>query len=492
MIQQGFTPYLPSWEYIADSEPHVFGNRVYLFGSHDKFGGKKFCENNYVCWSASVEELSNWKCEGVIYRKEQDPDNRDGKRQMWAPDVTQGPDGRFYLYYCLSGDHGDIPVSIAVCDTPCGNYEFYGHVQDKTGARLGCRAGDKTAFDPAVLVDDGRIWLYCGNGPQQFCPDKENRKASLCVELESDMRTMRTEPKSLIPTLHNAEGTEFAGHEFFEASSIRKFGEKYYFIYSTVHCHELVYAVSNRPDGDFHYAGVLISNGDLRSEDGVTMALNSRPNPKVKAYMGNNHGSIVEIKGKYYIFYHRHTNRNLHTRQSCAQQIQMDKTGHFYQAELNSRGFTNGALPGVGRYEARIACHLYSKKGAMFSAHPLVQNRKHPALTQEGKAESAVQYIENIRDGATVGFRDFHFHNTEAITVIVRGKCRGSLIVSDGTRTVAKIQVSTSNNWKDFIAPIDIQNGDYPLYFTYQGRGALDFLAFTLSERSKIDEENRI
>ncbi len=481
MIQQGFTPYLPAWEYIADSEPHVFGDRVYLFGSHDRFGGKKFCENDYVCWSAPVDGLSDWRLEGTIYRKEQDPDNRDGKRQMWAPDVAQGPDGRFYLYYCLSGDHGDIPVSIAVCDTPCGSYEFYGHVQDKAGAKLGTRPGDKTAFDPAVLVDDGRIWLYCGNGPQQFCPDKENRKDSVCVELENDMRTMRTEPHSLIPTLHNAAGTEFAGNEFFEASSIRKFGEKYYFIYSTVHCHELVYAVSHRPDGDFHYAGVLISNGDLRPEDGVTMALNSRANPKVKAYMGNNHGSIVEVNGKYYIFYHRHTSRNLHTRQSCAQEICMNESGFFTQAELNSCGLKGGSLPGAGRYEARIACHLYSQRGAMFSAHPMVQNRKHPALTQEGKGRDGVQYIENMRHGATAGFRYFDLHGTAAVTVTVRGWCRGILTISDGKQAVAEIKVTPSKNWMDFTAQMKLTEDAKSLYFTYQGCGALDFLAFTLS-----------
>ncbi|MBQ7838263.1 MAG: hypothetical protein IJ395_06535, partial [Clostridia bacterium] len=42
-------PYLPSFEYIADGEPHVFGNRLYIFGSHDSLGGKNFCEKDYVC-----------------------------------------------------------------------------------------------------------------------------------------------------------------------------------------------------------------------------------------------------------------------------------------------------------------------------------------------------------------------------------------------------------------------------------------------------------
>lgn len=55
MKKQGFNPYLPSWEYIPDGEPHVFDGRVYVFGSHDRFGGHTYCPNDYVCWSAPVD-----------------------------------------------------------------------------------------------------------------------------------------------------------------------------------------------------------------------------------------------------------------------------------------------------------------------------------------------------------------------------------------------------------------------------------------------------
>lgn len=30
----------------------MFGDRVYLYGSHDKFNGRFFCMNDYVCYSA--------------------------------------------------------------------------------------------------------------------------------------------------------------------------------------------------------------------------------------------------------------------------------------------------------------------------------------------------------------------------------------------------------------------------------------------------------
>lgn len=39
-----FNPYLPLTVCIADGEPHVFGDRVYVFDSHDRPGGAAFCE----------------------------------------------------------------------------------------------------------------------------------------------------------------------------------------------------------------------------------------------------------------------------------------------------------------------------------------------------------------------------------------------------------------------------------------------------------------
>ena len=94
---QAYNPYLPSWEYTPDGEPHVFGNRVYVYGSHDQFRGPVYCLNDYVCWSAPVDNLKDWRYEGVSYPKVSDPLNKDGSMCLYAPDVTQGPDGRYYL-----------------------------------------------------------------------------------------------------------------------------------------------------------------------------------------------------------------------------------------------------------------------------------------------------------------------------------------------------------------------------------------------------------
>lgn len=80
--KQALDPYLPSFEYVADGEPHVFDGRVHIYGSHDSFGGKNFCEKDYVCWSAPVDDLSGWKYEGVIYHKNQDTKNKNGKNDV--------------------------------------------------------------------------------------------------------------------------------------------------------------------------------------------------------------------------------------------------------------------------------------------------------------------------------------------------------------------------------------------------------------------------
>ena len=93
MKRQAVNPFLPSWEYIPDGEPRVFGNRVYLYGSHDHFGAPIFCVGDYVCWSAPVDDLADWRYEGVIYKRNQDPKNRLGLHLLFAPDVVRGSVG---------------------------------------------------------------------------------------------------------------------------------------------------------------------------------------------------------------------------------------------------------------------------------------------------------------------------------------------------------------------------------------------------------------
>ena len=180
-----------------------------------------------------MDDLGNWRYEGVIYPKTSDPLNKDGSMCLYAPDVTRGPDGRYYLYYVL--DKVDI-VSVAVCDEPAGRYQFYGYVHYPDGTLLGRREGDEPQFDPGVLTEGDRTYLYTG-----FCRvgDKSRRGAMMTV-LGPDMLTVVEDPVIVLPSEPYSKGTGFEGHEYFEAPSIRKRGDTYYLIYSSVLMHELV------------------------------------------------------------------------------------------------------------------------------------------------------------------------------------------------------------------------------------------------------------
>src|SRR5699024_10158079 len=109
----------PLNEYVPDGEPHVFGDRVYLYGSHDEEGGTRFCTRDYTVWSAPVTDLSDWTCHGVTYKKSQDPRSKEGRLvDFYAPDCVRGKDGRYYLYYFAAGPNTSAfgPMAVAVSD----------------------------------------------------------------------------------------------------------------------------------------------------------------------------------------------------------------------------------------------------------------------------------------------------------------------------------------------------------------------------------------
>lgn len=481
MSEQAFNPYLPSWEYVPDGEPRVFGDRVYIYGSHDRFGGPLFCMNDYVCWSASVDDLTDWRCEGVIYRKNQDPMNRRGRRCMYAPDACRGPDGRYYLYYAL--DFLGV-MSVAVCDTPAGQYQFYGHVKFPDGHIWGTKSGESFPFDPGVLVDDdGRVYLYSGFAPKvPFVASgfhNLTNEGGVVLELEQDMVTIRTGPDLLFPT--KGKPGAFPNHAFFEASSIRKVDGAYCFVYSSQHNHELCYAMGQSPRGPFAYGGTLVDIGDL--------FLNGNTDEKRGMnYLGNTHGSIAEINGRWYVFYHRQTNRHSYSRQGCAQQLTRTADGGFAQAEVTSCGLNGGPLQGTGKYPAYIACNLWSGKGtARYDIRfPRFRLREHPYMTQEGKdgEERDSQYIANLRAGATAGFKYFALQGLTSIALELRGAARGELLLSDTSdfKTVyGRISMDLNGaEWRWLLVPCKIPDGVRPLYFKFLGRGHLDFRALEL------------
>ena len=471
-----FNPVLPSWEYVPDVEPRVFGDRLYLYGSHDRFGGDSFCMNDYVGWSAPLDDLSNWRCEGIIYSAKDDPANADGSQTGFAPDCVRGPDGRYYLYYCLSRSS---LVSVAVAGVPEGPFTFYGHVRQADGKPYG-GPGSIFGFDPGVLMDDGRVWLFAGFASRE--PMRTYMKAggmmvdgSYCVELADDMLTALTGPKLVVPGEAVSAGTGFEGHAFYEDSSPRNIGGRYYLVYSSERSHDLCYAVSDRPDGSYSYGGILVSIGDIGLRDEAD-AVN---------YLENTHGGMVEVNGQWYVFYHRQTNRNRYARQCCAEPVQILPDGSIQQVEVTSCGLNSGPLPSRGSYPARIACNLSSAQGLCFYTKPEEIGPEHPYFTQSGgdREGDGDQYIANLQNGAWAGFKYFMLTGEEkTISVSVRGNAAGTLCVTTarGDSPAAEIPITPSSDWGKYSAPLSVKPGKAPLYFAYYGDGAVDLTSFDI------------
>lgn len=483
---QAFNPYLPLNEYIPDGEPHIFGDRVYVFGSHDKENGDTYCMLDYVVYSASLTNLAEWTAKGVSFSGKWDPLATKERHDLYAPDVVQGNDGRFYLYYCLAGEQGkhgyDGPIGVAVCDTPDGTYEFYGHVRYPNGKLL-----DRfVAFDPAVINDEGVIRLYYGacfpverilekcseeqllqieaeafhKTVEEIKGEPEGVMGAVTCELEDDMLTVKKDPVKIMP--ERVAGTCFEGHGFFEASSIRKIGDTYYFVYSSQNCHELCYATSSYPDREFVYGGTIVSNGDIgyegrKPEDSLNMT-------------GNNHGGMVEINGQWYIFYHRNTNRSGYSRQGCAEPIAILEDGRIPQVEMTSCGLNNGPLKGEGSYPAAICCNL-TNRNMPAGANGFLEDDI-PYITGGEKRP----YVKNISEGTVIGFKYFLYQGDAKLRVKVRGD-GGSFAVRtcmDG-KPLGSIEMTPPEEWKEFEAEISFPKEKAGLFLEYQGNGKVDF-----------------
>ena len=369
-------PFLPLNEYIPDVEPHVFGDRIFLYGSHDRANSDRFCVEDYAVYSADVKNLDDWNCKGISYRKEQDPRSLHDKTvDYYAPDCVKGNDGRYYLYYFAAGPNTEAfgPMSVAVSDYPDGPFEYLHDICYKDGKPV----LKYLTNDPAVLNDDGKIYLYYGWGlgrdfsnrilqplyrfvlnmltKRSFKEIRETEPSILScavVQLEDDMFTVKSEPKAVLDSKTTADKkSSLYNHPFYEAPSIRKINGLYYLIYSSNENNELAYATSRYPDRDFEYRGVIISNSDL----------GYLGNKKPKNNSGTIHGSIECINGQWYVFYHRSTNNTDFSRQACVEPIEIKEDGSIDQVEMTSLGFEKILKP-EGTCSAAICCNLITEK----------------------------------------------------------------------------------------------------------------------------------
>lgn len=352
-------PYLPLWEYIPDGEPRVFGDRIYVYGSHDTAGSDTFCDYVLKCWSAPVDDPSNWTCHGDIFRVKDTRDHKsdipDGNpdRRLFAPDVVE-KDGKYYLYAYIINRIGCVGVS----NRPEGPFKYLSDYVYTVSDEVCCNGW---FIDPSVFVDDdGKAYIYCGF------------ERSFLAELNSDnMYEVSNAVEHFIPNkVTNENGFDSEEKLFFEAASMRKVGNTYYMIYSPKQGSRLAYATSDSPVGPFTYRGYIVDNG-------------------VDYPGGNDHGSIVCIKGQWYIFYHRMTNGTIMSRRGCVEKIEILPDGTIPTVEMTSLGFEDSLSP-YKITPADIACVL---KGGAFVTEKSVFER----------------VITNITGETVIGYKYFDF-----------------------------------------------------------------------------------
>lgn len=359
-------PYLPNWEYIPDGEPRVFGDRIYVYGSHDRKDSIDFCDYKLKVWSAPVSDPTKWVCHGDIFRSRDGHDSPSDvdwtDELLFAPDVVERG-GKYYLYAYIVNAKG----CVAVADRPEGPFRLLSRYEYDIPNHY----DNGTFIDPGVLVDDdGRVYIYCSYQGSYMCELKDNMYEAVPGSYKLD----------IIPTAEP--------HRFFEACSPRKINGTYYLIYSPQRGSCLDYATSDSPTGPFTYRGTIIDNG-------------------IDFPGGNDHGSVCCINGQWYIFYHRMTNGTIMSRRGCVERIEILPDGTIPQVEMTSLGFEESLNP-YDFTQADTACVL---KGGCYITETSVFERP----------------IVNVTDGCVMGWKYFDFGEDFASkTMQIRLKLRGT------------------------------------------------------------------
>ena len=330
---------------------------------------------------------------------------------LFAPDVTMTTDSTGKKTYWLfpNDQTGYRNGLIAKSDRPDGPFEVCNWNAENPNQVEGIYG-----FDPAVFVDDdGRIYGYWGFehsyaaeiDPATMCTVKPGTK------IVDGMVSGRNEPG------------EF---RFFEASSIRKIKDKYVFIYSRwtkngeyglpETNYTLAYAYGDKPLGPWTYGGTII--------DGRAREINEKGDTIAAANVsGNTHGSICEINGQWYVFYHRQSGLNEFARQAMVAPITVkveEGAGgkvEISEGEYNSEGFALEGLDPFERHSAGIACWY---TGPKVGKHEWPNNIFYGSYVEasygtEDRFEAPydlknnTNHVVNNTDGSIVGYKYFNF-----------------------------------------------------------------------------------
>ncbi len=485
--------YLPHWEHIPDGEPRVFEDpdnpgkyRVYIYGSHDtrKTG---YCGYDLVTWSAPVDDLNNWRYEGVIFESIVNG-NAD---VLFAPDVVETKDENgnktYYLYPNNQSSGSGRTSMIAKSDSPKGPFEvcnWKDESQTKTDGILG--------FDPAAFVDDdGRVYGYWGF------------QSSSMAELDPEtMCTLKAGSKILTEKDTGIDGSEGDNFRFFEASSMRKVKDKYVFVYSRktkegefglgASNYTLAYAYGDTPLGPWTYGGTLV-DGRARETDQNGKVICSQMS------YGNTHGSILEINGQWYLFYHRCINNDMYSRQATVEAIDVNVTEdgevQIKEAEVTSQGFEINGLNPFKKQTAGSACFMTG--GPYIKAHYDTSN---PGSD-----------VVNIKNGSIVGYKYFNFDlgkgtrdkDIMAVNLIPKGK-DGTIKIMldrpwerDGGTEIGSIEISATDDPEGVLKTAEIDSlssieGKHALYFVFKSSGSsvlCDLSSFQFGDSTVTDED---
>lgn len=277
--------------FTADPSAHVFEDKIYIYPSHDldhdgesNDNGDQYKMEDYHVFS--MEEVGGPVTDhGQVLHKKDVPWV---SNQMWAPDCAF-KNNKYYLYFPARDKDGIFRIGVAVSDRPEGPFTPEENYMEGT-----------YSIDPAVYTDeDGRSYLYVGGlwggqlekwqtgtfDPNGAEPAKDQPALfPLVAELNDDMISIK-EPLHAVELLDENGDPILAGDEdrrFFEAPWVYKYKDNYYFTYSTGSTHYLCYAMGKSPVGPFYYKGRIL-----------------------EPVLGwTTHHSIVEFKGKSYLFYH--------------------------------------------------------------------------------------------------------------------------------------------------------------------------------------------
>lgn len=406
-------PILPRQYYIPDVEARPFADgRVYLYGSLDIPGGTSYCSSEYRVFSS--DDMTNWTDHGISFTG-----FASGPHRAAVPGVLYAPDcerigDRYCLFYCQScGEEG-----VAFADSPAGPFE---------GATP-IAGADRTQIDPAVLVDDdGQVYYFWGQVSAKG--GRLNKEMTGLVE-GSIVEGMLTE----------------AQHGFHEGISVRKIGGIYYLLYTDISrgratC--LSYATSNKPLGPYTKRGIVIDNTGCDPES------------------WNNHGSMAQVNGQWYVFYHRSTHNSRFSRRICVEPIAIADDGSIAEVEMTTQG-ASAPLDPFLMLAAADACLLH---GAVYIDS---------LSTHEGHQE----FLNQAHHGDWAAYKYLDFGGCEtkvciwASSASYGGQIDVRLDAPDGQR-VASVHMDRTGGWNafaPFVAPLEVKvEGKRAVYLCFSG-----------------------